>query len=91
MADKYIQNLDITKGLLAIGDNLNTNTLLEAYRRGTWLCTDMINAYRQLHHAAYAHSLEVYDAQERLLGGLYGVGLGCMSFGESMFSRVDVV
>ena len=54
---------------------------------GTWLGAAMVHAYQQLHSAAYAHSVEVYDQQEQLLGGLYGVGIGRMFFGESMFSH----
>lgn len=145
------QALDTPQGLLAVGGNLEVNTLLDAYRlgifpwfneddpilwcspdprlvlkpecfhssrslqktlrnkpwriginqdfeqvihacarnrpQGTWLGSNMVRAYQRLHAAAYAHSVEVYDHQGRLLGGLYGVGLGRMFFGESMFSR----
>ena len=54
----------------------------------TWITDEMRNAYIALHHAGYAHSVEVYD-QGNLVGGLYGVGIGCMFFGESMFSRAN--
>lgn len=55
---------------------------------GTWLVPEMIAAYIDLHHAGYAHSLEVWQ-DGRLVGGLYGVALGNCFFGESMFTRVD--
>ena len=58
-------------------------------RRGTtWITDEMRNAYLKLHRAGYAHSVEVYD-QGDLVGGLYGVGIGCMFFGESMFSKMS--
>ena len=46
----------------------------------------MINAYVDLHRLGYAHSLEVWR-DGTLAGGLYGISLGLMFFGESMFSR----
>ncbi len=45
----------------------------------------MIEAYRQLHRLGHAHSIEVWDGQ-RLVGGLYGVAVGRLFCGESMFS-----
>lgn len=53
---------------------------------GTWLGAEMRNAYGQLHKAGYAHSVEVWR-QGRLIGGVYGLALGGIFFGESMFSR----
>ena len=53
---------------------------------GTWITENMIEGYVQLHEAGYAHSIEVWD-KEALVGGLYGVGLGKVFYGESMFSR----
>ena len=53
---------------------------------GTWLGEDMRRAYFALHRAGYAHSVEAWGKGE-LLGGLYGVALGRMFYGESMFSR----
>ncbi len=52
---------------------------------GTWLVPSMMRAYTRLHEAGAAHSIEVWK-DARLIGGLYGVGLGRMFFGESMFS-----
>ncbi|WP_111656642.1 leucyl/phenylalanyl-tRNA--protein transferase [Isoalcanivorax indicus] len=144
--------LDDPNGLLAIGNDLGVDTLLQAYRRGifpwfsegqpplwwtpdprlvlepdafhisrslrkclrrdpfqfsidqaftsvmsacaaprddqdgTWITDEMRDAYTALHHAGHAHSVEVWQGQQ-LVGGFYGVNLGAMFFGESMFSR----
>ncbi|HYM34672.1 MAG TPA: leucyl/phenylalanyl-tRNA--protein transferase, partial [Steroidobacteraceae bacterium] len=53
---------------------------------GTWISRDMREAYGRLHRIGYAHSVEVWRNDE-LVGGLYGVALGRVFFGESMFSR----
>lgn len=53
---------------------------------GTWITREMADAYSQLHRQGYAHSVECWH-QDRLAGGLYGVALGRVFFGESMFSR----
>jgi leucyl/phenylalanyl-tRNA--protein transferase len=53
---------------------------------GTWLGRAMRSAYLALHRAGYAHSFETWREGE-LLGGLYGVAVGRMFYGESMFSR----
>ncbi len=53
---------------------------------GTWVSQDFIESYSQLHQEGFAHSVEVRTDGE-LVGGLYGVSLGNMFFGESMFSR----
>lgn len=55
---------------------------------GTWISQEIIAAYTQLHHQGVAHSVEVWRG-ETLVGGLYGIALGRMFFGESMFSRAD--
>ncbi|MCS5592287.1 MAG: leucyl/phenylalanyl-tRNA--protein transferase [Gammaproteobacteria bacterium] len=51
----------------------------------TWIDNDMVQAYIQLHHQGHAHSVEVYE-DHQLIGGLYGVAIGNVFFGESMFS-----
>jgi leucyl/phenylalanyl-tRNA--protein transferase len=56
-------------------------------QRGTWLTPDMQRAYARLHELGYAHSVEVWE-DGTLAGGLYGVALGRVFFGESMFSRL---
>ncbi len=53
--------------------------------RGTWITADMRDAYCELHRRGIAHSLEVWNG-DALAGGVYGVALGRMFFGESMFS-----
>ncbi len=146
--------LEQPDGLLAMGGNLNTETLLDAYQRGifpwynegepllwwspdprmviepnnvhisssmkrllkkqpftvtfdtafsdviaacaeprdgqsgTWITEEMGQAYCNLHEAGYAHSVEVWD-KEKLIGGLYGIAIDQIFFGESMFSRAS--
>jgi len=53
---------------------------------GTWITPEMTAAYHRLHSAGFAHSVETW-LDGRLVGGLYGVALGRIFFGESMFSR----
>lgn len=53
---------------------------------GTWVGEDMIAAYVSLHRMGVAHSVEAWSEGD-LVGGLYGVGIGRMFYGESMFSR----
>ncbi len=55
---------------------------------GTWIGRDVQQAYCQLHALGHAHSLEVWLENE-LVGGLYGVAVGAVFCGESMFSRAD--
>ncbi|MCP4284581.1 MAG: leucyl/phenylalanyl-tRNA--protein transferase [Gammaproteobacteria bacterium] len=52
---------------------------------GTWITSEMVTAYRELHRIGFAHSVEVW-LEDQLVGGLYGVALGSVFFGESMFS-----
>lgn len=54
---------------------------------GTWIVPEMVTAYTRLHRLGIAHSVEVWDGG-RLVGGLYGLAIGRMYFGESMFSLV---
>lgn len=53
---------------------------------GTWITDDMQDAYRRLHRLGHAHSVEVFDRDGALIGGIYGVAVGRMFFGESMVS-----
>jgi leucyl/phenylalanyl-tRNA---protein transferase len=55
-------------------------------QNGTWITEDIISAYSGLHALGKAHSVEVWRANQ-LIGGLYGVCLGKMFYGESMFAR----
>ena len=59
-----------------------------SYADGTWITDAMRQAYLQLHRLGHAHSVEVWQAGE-LVGGLYGLCIGQVFFGESMFSHVD--
>ena len=53
---------------------------------GTWIVPEMMTAYSRLHTEGWAHSIEVWQ-RDSLIGGLYGVAIGRIFFGESMFSR----
>lgn len=55
---------------------------------GTWITDEMIHAYERLHHQNQAHSVEVWE-DKNLVGGIYGVSIGKVFCGESMFSRVN--
>jgi len=57
-------------------------------QRGTWITQEMIAAYQDMHTLHYAHSVEAWRDNE-LVGGLYGLALGRVFFGESMFTRVS--
>lgn len=59
-----------------------------SYADGTWISEEIIAGYCLLHERGYAHSVEVWR-EEELVGGLYGMALGRVFFGESMFSRAD--
>lgn len=56
------------------------------YEDGTWITEDMVRAYCGLHEEGFAHSVESWIGDE-LAGGLYGVALGRVFYGESMFAR----
>lgn len=58
---------------------------LRADREGTWITLEMQAAYIALHRLGHAHSVEVWQ-DRRLVGGLYGIAMGKLFFGESMFS-----
>lgn len=54
-------------------------------REDAWITADFIHAYTRLHELGWAHSVEVFDREDRLAGGLYGVRVGGLFAGESMF------
>jgi len=56
-------------------------------RHGAWIDRDIQRAYRRLYDLGWAHSVEAWDAQDQLAGGLYGVAIGGLFAGESMFHR----
>jgi leucyl/phenylalanyl-tRNA--protein transferase len=55
---------------------------------GTWITREMEEAYNKLHEMGYAHSVEVWG-DGKIVGGLYGIALGKVFFGESMFTLVS--
>lgn len=66
---------------------LNCKNITRKNQAGTWITEDMKKAYINLHKLGYAFSIEVYNLQNKLVGGLYGIKLGKVFFGESMFSK----
>lgn len=65
----------------------NNDTLPEGEH--TWIHDEMIEAYTELHAQGFAHSIEVWDDSGKLIGGLYGLKIGNIYFGESMFHRAS--
>lgn len=66
----------------------NCKNVVRKGQPGTWISEEVFAAYSQLHKSGYAHSAETWlDGQ--LVGGLYGVKMGKVFFGESMFSTVN--
>ena len=57
-------------------------------QHGTWITNEVEIAYNKMHELGYAHSAEVWKDDE-LIGGLYGIKLGKVFFGESMFSKIS--
>lgn len=85
----------LRSGKFRITVNLNFADVIDACSRveregqdGTWIVEDMKAAYLRLHQAGFAHSVEVWQ-QDELVGGLYGVQVGNVFCGESMFSLVS--
>jgi leucyl/phenylalanyl-tRNA--protein transferase len=73
------QNQDFEAVIVACAED-------RAGQAGTWINSQMIDAYIEMHHAGFAHSIEC-RYQGELVGGLYGISLGKVFFGESMFSK----
>jgi len=71
----------------AFNDVIKCCAAPRAKQPGTWILPEMQHAYRQLHNLGYAHSIEVWQ-QDKLVGGLYGVLIGKLFCGESMFNLV---
>ncbi len=63
---------------------INKCSQLRQNKEGTWITNQMIEAYIDLHHLGFSHSIEIYY-KKNLVGGLYGLSLGHAFFGESMF------
>ncbi len=66
----------------------NCKTVTRKNQNGTWITQEVKDAYINLHHEGYAHSAETW-LNKKLVGGLYGVKIGKVFFGESMFSTVS--
>ncbi len=60
----------------------------DSRRRDPWITEEFVDAYTVLHRLGWAHSVEVWDNEGRLVGGLYGVAIGGLFAGESMFHEV---
>lgn len=69
----------------AFSDVIRACAKPRSYGPGTWITRDMVNAYERLHDEGWAHSVEVWQ-DDRLVGGLYGLAIGTVLFGESMYS-----
>lgn len=84
----------VRKDPFAISVDTAFNRVMEACaaphegRPSTWINDTILNLYSALHREGHAHSVECWDKDGNLVGGLYGVSLGGAFFGESMFSRV---
>ena len=57
-------------------------------REGSWISGEFVEAYTELHRLGWAHSVEVWDIDEALVGGLYGISIGGLFAGESMFHHL---
>jgi leucyl/phenylalanyl-tRNA--protein transferase len=83
----------LKKKLFSVSFDQNFDAVIHACAKpretspGTWLLPEMIEAYRRQHELGLAHSVEVWQ-DDHLVGGLYGMAIGGVFFGESMFSRV---
>ena len=72
----------------AFGDVVRACAEPRRWQNDTWITEEMVGAYCRLHQTGHAHSLECWREGE-LVGGLYGIALGRVFFGESMFSAVS--
>jgi len=81
------QNLEVTRNV-AFTEVMRQCAELRAGSTGTWITIDMIRAYEKLHLYGIAQSTEIWQ-DDKLVGGLYGIALGGVFVGESMFSKVS--
>ena len=81
------KNLFVIKQDSAFGDVMLNCAKPRKDEAGTWITRDMLEAYSHMHVLGYAHSIECWQ-DDRLAGGLYGMSIGEIFFGESMFSKV---
>jgi len=95
--DEFKRSRSLAKRLKRKDYEIRVDTAFEAVmhacaeprpgQQGTWIADEMVLAYVRLHALGYAHSFETWQ-DDRLVGGLYGVAIGRMFYGESMFSRI---
>ena len=82
----------LNKGLFEIRVDTQFESVMRAcsmprsVEDGVWISEEMILAYTELHRLGFAHSVEAY-LDDQLVGGLYGIGIGAIFCGESMFSK----
>jgi|HubBroStandDraft_6_1064221.scaffolds.fasta_scaffold908324_1 leucyl/phenylalanyl-tRNA--protein transferase len=69
-----------------LGTVKNCQNIKRQGQKDTWITDEIISGYHELHKLGLAHSIEAYE-NEKLVGGLYGVSLGRVFFGESMFFK----
>ena len=88
-------NRTIRKGLFRVTMDCAFNQVITScahvvrrHEESTWITAEIITAYNRLHELGFAHSVECWQGHQ-LAGGLYGVGLGGIFFGESMFSTIS--
>lgn len=67
----------------------NCKSIDRQKQEGTWITPEMKEAYLALHKMGYAHSVELWDTEGNLNGGLYGIGFGKLFCGESMFAKAS--
>ncbi|MGL1892665.1 MAG: leucyl/phenylalanyl-tRNA--protein transferase [Spirochaetaceae bacterium] len=65
---------------------LGCKHISRSHEDGTWISDDILDAYTNLHSEGYAHSVEVWNTENKLVGGLYGISIGSFFAGESMFA-----
>ena len=85
LMNKGLYHVTINQDFVSVIKNCGD---LRKEMEGAWLGDDMTKAYTALHEQGFAASVEVWDQEEKLVGGLYGVTIGRCFFGESMFSLV---
>ena len=80
-----LEDFQITSNV-AFADVMHACATVDDRKHGTWITQDMFDAYCNMHELGWAHSVEVWRDDE-LVGGVYGLAIGRVFFGESMFSR----
>ncbi|MGH8041240.1 MAG: leucyl/phenylalanyl-tRNA--protein transferase [Rudaea sp.] len=84
---RWLRHCDWTiRADYAFADVMRACAAPRATQPQTWITLEMFDAYSNLHALGHAHSVEVY-VDDALVGGIYGIAIGHMFFGESMFSR----